>query len=123
MVDDDRGQYTPTDDENETVIQYMEYIENSLSTLNVCTYNPFTISLLNNERCTETNIPEHVGDKGLIPNVNCDLDEAPSPMNNPMSVIAEDNFHFASDSNMDISDEAGKLSIYDLHAVTDDMSQ
>jgi hypothetical protein len=115
--------YLPTDDDRETEIQYMEYIENSLSTLDVGMYNPFTIYLPNNEQSNRPTIFENAGSDGdMQTSTNVFGEEqSPLPIQDPTSISGDASIDDVLNE-MDISYEAAKLSIYDLHAVPDDMS-
>ena len=113
-----------TDGDCETEIQYMEYIENSLSTLSFSMYNPFTISIPNNGLHDEPigKTFENIGDEGNTHTSLCILEaeDAPLPMKESVSISTDPIVNEVS-IEMDLSYEAENLSIYDFHAVTDDM--
>ena len=124
MMDSVQNQYQHAHDDLETEIQYMEYIENSLSTLSVGTYNPFTICLPNHGRREEPAVLDNVGiDEGDIHTSDCLFDEkdASRPMEDLVSSLADTGIDTASNE-MDFTYDAASISIYDLHAITDDMS-
>ena len=110
----------PTVDDQETETQYTEYIENALSTLSVATYNPFTIGLPNNERRKSSIYHEENGPTAA------DSPNAIHPFS-PLAVDAgassDENFNVHNSSELDISYDTTKLSIYDLATTTttDDM--
>jgi hypothetical protein len=107
MVDSIQGQYQEVDDEHETVVQYMECIENSLSTLSLGTYNPFT------------NCQHHIGqDVNLFAETD-DIDEnihESSVLEGKTSTVVDS----STPKEMEISNDMVEISIYDLHA-NDDM--
>ena len=125
MTDSVYGQSIQTDDDRETEIQYTEYIENSLSTLTIGTYNPFSISLPKNERLTSVpKLLETLDDEGEQKTAKYFLEETEAPlqpMMNRMPLLADATSNSNLSSAMDVSYEETNLSIYDLHSTNDDM--
>ena len=122
MTDSVFGHTIQTDDDRETEIQFTEYIENSLSTLSIGTYNPFTISKRNNEQPNAPKLDKHVGNEGEHDTAKFLLEgvEAQQPTKSPISPLGDTSSSNIFDE-MNISYEETNLSIYDLHTNVDDM--